>query len=60
MEKQDRHLIEIHNIGKDYPEGEGIVQAIRMMDFHIDDGEFVAIMGQSGSGKSTLDRKSVV
>jgi putative ABC transport system ATP-binding protein len=54
MEQQDRHLIEIQNIGKDYPAGESVVQAIRKMDFHIDDGEFVAIMGQSGSGKSTL------
>jgi putative ABC transport system ATP-binding protein len=49
-----QHLIEIHGIGKDYPDGETNVQAIKQMDFYIDDGEFVAIMGQSGSGKSTL------
>lgn len=48
------HLIEIRNIGKDYSSGESTVAAIRHMDFHIDDGEFVSIMGQSGSGKSTL------
>lgn len=49
-----KHLIEVRNIGKDYQSGEGVVQAIRSMDFSIDDGEFVSIMGQSGSGKSTL------
>jgi len=49
-----QHLIEIHGIGKDYQDGETNVQAIKQMDFYIDDGEFVAIMGQSGSGKSTL------
>jgi putative ABC transport system ATP-binding protein len=48
------HLIEIRGIGKDYKSGETTVQAIRNMDFFIDDGEFVSIMGQSGSGKSTL------
>ena len=48
------HLIEIHDLGKDYPSGEDVVHAIRKMDFFIDDGEFVSIMGQSGSGKSTL------
>lgn len=48
------HLIEIHNMGKDYRSGDATVSAIRRMDFFIDDGEFVAIMGQSGSGKSTL------
>jgi putative ABC transport system ATP-binding protein len=48
------HLIEVRNIGKDYQSGESTVSAIRTMDFHIDDGEFVSIMGQSGSGKSTL------
>ena len=53
-EHEVQHLIEIHGIGKDYQDGENSVQAIKQMDFHIDDGEFVAIMGQSGSGKSTL------
>jgi len=53
-EHEVQHLIEIHGIGKDYQDGETSVQAIKQMDFYIDDGEFVAIMGQSGSGKSTL------
>ena len=48
------HLIEVRSIGKDYRSGETTVQAIKGMDFFIDDGEFVSIMGQSGSGKSTL------
>ena len=48
------HLIEIKAIGKDYKSGDTTVAAIREMDFHVDDGEFVSIMGQSGSGKSTL------
>jgi putative ABC transport system ATP-binding protein len=48
------HLIEVRDIGKDYTSGDTKVQAIRHMDFFIDDGEFVSIMGQSGSGKSTL------
>jgi putative ABC transport system ATP-binding protein len=51
---QVEHLIEVRDIGKDYPSGDDVVHAIRRMDFHIDDGEFVSIMGQSGSGKSTL------
>ena len=50
----NRHLIEIKGIGKDYLSKDVSVKAIRNMDFVIDDGEFVSIMGQSGSGKSTL------
>jgi putative ABC transport system ATP-binding protein len=53
-EKNIKHLIEVHDIGKDYTSGDSTVQAIKHMDFFIDDGEFVSIMGQSGSGKSTL------
>jgi len=54
MAPEVEHLIEIRSIGKDYKSGDTTVQAIRKMDFFIDDGEFVSIMGQSGSGKSTL------
>jgi len=54
VESNTQHLIEIQNIGKNYQDGETTVQAIKQMDFYIDDGEFVSIMGQSGSGKSTL------
>lgn len=53
-EKNIKHLIEVRDIGKDYTSGDSTVQAIQYMDFFIDDGEFVSIMGQSGSGKSTL------
>lgn len=48
------HLIEVKGVGKDYVTGDVVVSAITNMDFSIDDGEFVSIMGQSGSGKSTL------
>ena len=51
---ENRHLIEIKKLGKDYLSKDVAVTAIRNMDFSIDDGEFVGIMGQSGSGKSTL------
>ena len=48
------HLIEVHNLNKTYTSGSTTVSAIDEMNFSIDDGEFVTIMGQSGSGKSTL------
>ncbi len=51
---QVEHLIEIHDIGKNYQSGDTSINAIKNMNFYIDDGEFITIMGQSGSGKSTL------
>ncbi|MBW2611889.1 MAG: ABC transporter ATP-binding protein [Deltaproteobacteria bacterium] len=48
------HLIEIENLGRDYIAGDTTVSAIQAMNFEIDDGEFVSIVGQSGAGKSTL------
>jgi ABC-type lipoprotein export system ATPase subunit len=47
-------LIKIENLKKDY-ENEGVVtNVLHGVDFSMEQGEFVAIMGPSGSGKSTL------
>ena len=48
------HLIEVRDVYKIYNPGENQVNALDGVSITIDDGEFVAIIGQSGSGKSTL------
>lgn len=47
-------LVEIQNVSKVYNPGENEVWALDHVNVTIDEGEFVAIIGQSGSGKSTL------
>ena len=48
------HLIEARDVYKIYNPGENQVNALDGVSITIDEGEFVAIIGQSGSGKSTL------
>lgn len=47
-------LVEIQDVCKIYNPGENEVRALNHVSVNIDEGEFVAIIGQSGSGKSTL------
>lgn len=47
-------LLSIENVSRIYKQGEEKVYALNNINFNIDEGEFVAIVGPSGSGKSTL------
>jgi putative ABC transport system ATP-binding protein len=47
-------FLELRNVSKSYGETEAVVQALDNVDFSLDEGQFVVVMGPSGSGKSTL------
>ena len=47
-------LVEFGNVVKTYGTGEGLQMAVDHVNFEIEEGEFVVILGQSGAGKSTV------
>ena len=49
-----RTLIEFRNVSKIYKMGEVEIPALNGVDFAVDEGEFVAVLGASGAGKSTI------
>ena len=49
-------ILEVNNLKKIYTTrlGGNQVQALSNIHFSVEEGEYVAIMGESGSGKTTL------
>jgi len=47
-------MIKVHDLVKSYKTGDVVSEVLKGLNFKIDKGEYVAIMGTSGTGKSTL------
>ncbi|TKG94583.1 ABC transporter ATP-binding protein [Puteibacter caeruleilacunae] len=47
-------MINLKEINKSYITGHNKLHVLKGIDLHIEEGDFVSIMGSSGSGKSTL------
>lgn len=53
-EKKGHTVIEFRDVVRTFGEGEALQYAVNHIDFTIEQGEFVVILGQSGAGKSTV------
>lgn len=51
-----KRLLDVKNLNIHFKTESGIVQAIRGVDFYLNEGETLAIVGESGSGKSVVTR----
>lgn len=55
MKKETKKtIVEFKDVVRTYGEGEALQYAVNHVNFTIEEGEFVVILGQSGAGKSTM------
>lgn len=54
MNKVKNSIIEMKNVSKNYKMGEVEIKAVEDVNFTIDEGEFVIVLGASGAGKTTV------
>ncbi len=47
-------MLQLKNIKKEYPAGDGTVHALKGIDLQFRESEFVSILGPSGCGKTTM------
>ncbi len=47
-------VVDVKDVCKNFMLGKEEVKVLKSLDFQIEKGEFVSLMGPSGSGKSTL------
>ncbi len=51
---ENGHVVQIKDVVKSFPVGDGEVTILKSISFDVKEGEFVAIVGPSGNGKATL------
>jgi putative ABC transport system ATP-binding protein len=54
MSGSTKRVVDARGVIKEYGDGSTKFRALRGVDFHADEGEFVILSGPSGSGKTTL------
>ena len=54
MTDQATPVLEVRGLRKRYRSGDATLEVLRGVDFRLERGGFVSVVGQSGSGKSTL------
>ena len=51
-ERGDRPLLEVQGLRTSFYTRDGVVRAVDGIDFHVDRGEVLGLVGESGCGKS--------